>query len=143
MEKEELVSLLKAKGYKITPGRIAILEIFAKHTQPVNTEFVCDKLKKGKVNCVTVYRALESFERSGILKRVDLRKGSAYFEFPRKHHHHIICVNCGDVEDFDLCNIDKTYKDIIKKSSKFRRLEDHSLELFGVCNACAKSRSGS
>jgi Fur family zinc uptake transcriptional regulator len=138
MEKEGLISLLKAKGHKITPGRIAILEIFAENTQPINAEFVCGKLKKGRVNCVTVYRALESFEKSGILKRVDLRRGSAYFEFPRKHHHHIVCVDCGATEDFELCNVGKTYENIIRKSAKFRHLKDHSLELFGVCNECAK-----
>jgi len=135
--------LLKEKGCKITPARLAILEIFSKTNLPLNAGGVCRKLSKVKgkrINEVTVYRTLFSFAEKGILQRVDLRKDSVYFELIRKHHHHIVCTSCETVEDFDNNEIEKVIEKawgrIVGKSSKFKNIKEHSLELFGVCVKC-------
>ena len=139
--------LLKNAGYKSTGARLAILEVFSKNKLPLNAETVYKKVStKGgsasggkNINEVTVYRTLSSLEEAGILKRVDLRKNSVHFELTKEHHHHIICTNCERVEDFKNKKLEKVLENIkpSKFSSKFKLIKEHSLELFGLCRACA------
>lgn len=133
-------NILKEKGFKITPARLAILQAFTKNKLPMSAEDVCKKIKSKKINEVTVYRTLSSLEKGGILKRVDLRKDSVYFELADQHHHHIVCTNCNMIEDFKNLEIEKAiekvWKNIITKSSKFKSIREHSLELFGLCRMC-------
>lgn len=133
--------LLKEKGYKITPARMAIINIFAKSKIPLTAEDVLQELKRDKnnkdTNEATVYRTLASFAKDGVLKRIDWRKDSAYFELSQEHHHHITCVKCETVEDFESKELEKDLKNVIRSSSKFTNIRDHSLELFGLCKTCS------
>lgn len=134
--KEDLSNILKTKGFKTTPIRLAILEVFSHDCEPVNAESIFKKLKKQKVNIVTIYRTLLSFENAGILKRIDLQKDSIYYELATHHHHHIICTDCGLVEGFEGCDLDSLTDKVLKTSNKFNTITKHSLELFGVCKKC-------
>lgn len=133
--------ILKKKGYKVTPARLAILEIFMKKGDPMTAEDIFKELKKNKntkdINEATVYRTLSLFEEDEVLTKVDFRKESAYFELKKEHHHHITCLNCNTIEDFESTTIEKALKGIIRRSSKFINIKDHSLELFGLCVKCA------
>jgi Fe2+ or Zn2+ uptake regulation protein len=132
-------NILKNAGYKVTPARVAILEIFSKSKNPLDAETIYKQLKKkhNNINEVTVYRTLTSFTESGILKRVDLRKNSTYFEFASEHHHHIVCTKCDTVEDIENKELEKVLGKIVNKLSKFKRIKEHSLEFFGLCVKCA------
>lgn len=128
--------ILKANKLKMTPTRLAILEVFSADCKPVNAEYIFEKLKKQMINLVTIYRTLASFEKVGILKLVDLHKDSAFYELGAHHHHHIVCEKCGCVESFDDCDIKELSKKVLKNSSKFKEINQHSLEFFGVCKKC-------
>lgn len=130
--------LLKKAGLKATSARKHILKAFSSDCKPINAEYLYSKLKAKKINQVTIYRTLASMEIAGILKRVDLRKDSIYYELALNHHHHIVCTNCGKTEVFDICGIDTISQKILKKSSKFKTISQHSLELFGMCRTCTK-----
>lgn len=134
--KEDLSNVLKTSGFKTTPIRLAILEVFSHDCKPINAEYIHQKLKKQKVNIVTIYRTLTSFENAGILKRVYLQKDSVYYEMSGHHHHHIVCTDCGLVEGFDDCDLDNLSKKVLKSSDKFNTITKHSLELFGQCKKC-------
>ena len=128
--------LLKNLGFKITPTRLAILDVFDKNDKPIDANFIYKKLKED-INEVTIYRTLTSFEKSGILRKVDLRKDSIYFELNNDHHHHLICTKCGLIEDFrENKDIEKLLNQIVEKSTKFKNIKEHSLELFGFCKMC-------
>ncbi len=132
----DFIKLLKDNKFKNTPSRLAILEIFAKFDKPVSADFIYKKLK-GHINEATVFRTLLSFEKSGILRKVDLRKDSVCFELNSDHHHHMVCVKCGFIEDFKGSkDIEKLLEQIIEKSTKFKKITEHSLELFGFCKMC-------
>lgn len=131
--------MLREKGFKATPVRLAVLGIFLKHKIPLNAGTVFTKIVKKlkKTNEATVYRTLLSLEKGGILKRVDVRKDSVYFELSTNHHHHMFCITCSTIEDFEDSELEKVIEKIIGKSTKFKKIKDHSLELFGLCRACA------
>lgn len=131
--------ILKEVGFKITPSRLAILNTFSDDCRPINAENIHQKLKNKKINIVTIYRTLASFELAGILKRIELQKDSAYYELAGHHHHHIVCTDCGLVESFYECDIVPLSKKVLVHSSKFESVTKHSLELFGLCKSCNKS----
>lgn len=136
--KKDFSHVLKRAGLKVTPARKAVLEAFSSDCKPINAESIHEKLKVKGSNLVTVYRTLASLEASGILKRVDLRKGSAYYELADHHHHHIICTGCGKTDSFEACDIETISKDVLRKSSLFKTISEHSLELYGMCKSCSK-----
>src|SRR5882724_1153047 len=100
---DQLKSLLKEKGFKVTPGRLSILSILNKKHIPLSAEDIFKDLKGKKTDYATVYRTLASFEKAGIIKRVDLHKDEVYFEIVGDHHHHLVCTGCGTIEDFETC----------------------------------------
>jgi len=128
---------LKTKGLKVTPARLAIFETLFKIKHPETVQEIHKKLKKNKIDLVTLYRTLDSFEKMGLVRKVDLHKDAVYYELNMEHHHHIVCIKCGTIEDFKVCNIDLLTKKIIRKASNFKTINEHCLELFGICNACA------
>ncbi len=135
---KDFSAILKKANLKVTSARQAILETFSSDCKPINAEYIQEKLKGKGFNLVTIYRTLTSLETNGALKRVDLRKESTYYELADQHHHHVICTDCGRVEKFDACFAETLSKQALKSSEYFNSIGQHSLELFGVCNACAK-----
>lgn len=136
-----MFEILKEKGYKATSARLAILEIFTQNTIPLTAEDLLRELKRKKnnkdINEATVYRTLALFEKGGVLTKVDLRKGSSFFELNKKHHHHITCITCDTLEDFESGVIEKALGRVIRNSSRFISIKEHSLELFGLCKKCS------
>jgi len=133
---QDFSEVLRNGGYKATSGRVLLLQTLSREDTPVSVSYLEKKLKSA-VDKVTLYRALESMVVSGVVREVDFRHGHAHFELQvlRKHHHHIVCTNCGAVEDVD-CNTEPFVKQVVKKAKKFNRIQDHSMEFFGVCKKC-------
>lgn len=136
----DFTSLLRKHGYKATPGRIAILVILEKNSRPLSVPEI-DKQLKSKVDQVTIYRTLEAFTESGIVRKIDLQHPHAHYEIVlgHDHHHHIVCKKCGKVEDIELYKTETFEKDALKKSKLFSAIKNHSLEFFGICNTCTKT----
>jgi len=57
---------------------------------------------------------------------------------PESHHHHIVCEQCGALEDIENCNQVSLQKEILKHSKSFKVINSHSLEFFGICKNCGK-----
>lgn len=131
---------LKATGLKATLPRLKILEIFQKNSErhlsaeDVYRLLLADKLEIG---LATVYRVLTQFEQAGILSRNYFETGKAVFELNEgTHHDHIVCVDCGRVEEFHDEEIEKRQYDVA--SQKGFVIVDHTLAIYGRCMQCQK-----
>jgi len=129
--------LLQEHGFRLTPGRIAILLFLKKSKQPLSAIEIQNGMIH-KVDKVTLYRALEDFSQSRIVAKINLQGSATYYEFIRAdhHHHHIVCEQCGKLEDIENCNQTNIQKEILKYSKSFKIVNSHSLEFFGICKAC-------
>ena len=136
-QKLNLKKILSDVGLKSTEPRITVLKLLAELKYPMTAQEMHKKLGKDKNDLVTLYRTLASFEKTALVKRVNLQKDAVYYELNSDHHHHIVCTDCGKVEDFELCDVDHLTKKIVAKASNFKTIREHSLELFGVCTVCA------
>ena len=128
---------IREKGLKLTPSRLAILKTFSNKCHPLSAEDIKEENKAFKIDLVTIYRTLRAFEKAGLIKQVNLQKDAVYYEL-NSHHHHIVCKNCGLIEEFENCNIEQIIQKISLKHPSFSTISDHSLELFGICKACTK-----
>lgn len=132
------IDILRRYKLKVTPARESILSIFSDECKPVDADSIFRRLKGKSIDQATIYRNLITLEKIGLIKKVDLHKDSLYYELSESHHHHIVCNKCGLVESFDNCSVDHISEDILKKSSKFKRIDQHSFEFFGLCKLCLK-----
>lgn len=133
VRERKIPQILKKAGLKKTPPRDHVLNVFIKYKIPLTAEMIGQRLIHKDFGLATIYRALESFERAGLIRRVDLRANSVFYELSGHHHHHIICNSCGIIEELDKCFL-KT----LPRSKKFYQVFEHSLEFFGLCKKCAK-----
>ncbi len=131
---------LKSSGLKATLPRIKILEVFQRSTRRhMTAEDVYKMLLNdgADVGLATVYRVLMQFEQAGILSRNHFEAGKAVFELNEgKHHDHLVCLDCGRVEEFFDPEIEQRQKQIAQ--ARGFELQDHSLALYAACtkNPC-------
>ena len=126
---------LKNTGLKATLPRLKIMEIFQKSTQRhMTAEDVFRVLleEHSDVGLATVYRVLTQFEQAGILSRSHFESGKAVYELDEgKHHDHLVCLDCGRVEEFYDGEIEKRQQAVAK--TKGFSIADHALSLYANC----------
>ena len=128
--------MLNTKGLKATPVRKAILLVMKDIRKPITAEILFSRLSKG--DKATVYRNLKTLEEAGLIKRIDIRSTSVHYELADlPHHHHLVCMKCGLVEDIKGCTADTMIKAMEHKSKHFSIIKDHAFELFGICKTCS------
>ena len=128
-------------GHKIkaTPARIDVLRALSTEANPVSAAVLHQK-SGNAYDQTTIYRALEVLAKAGIVDKISLTGDRALYEisYGRAHHHHAVCTYCGDIEDVKGCE-ERNLNDSARAGLKrFKRLESHSLEFFGVCRKCDK-----
>ncbi len=128
---------LKKAGLKITAPRKEILQILSSNPLSAGEVQTVLKQKGFNVDLVTIYRTLELFTNLELVRKAQFEdKVTRYEMHPGEdHHHHLVCVKCGLVEDV-VINENKFVKEI-EKQSNFK-MERHSLEFFGFCEGCKK-----
>jgi Fur family transcriptional regulator, ferric uptake regulator len=128
-------SQLRRAGLKITAPRLKILEILANATvRHMSAEDVYRRLLElnEDIGLATVYRVLTQFESAGLVTRHHFEGGTAVFELNEgTHHDHIVCVDCGRVEEFADEDIEQRQRSIADRLGFV--ITDHSLTLHGHC----------
>lgn len=134
---EDNIKLLKKVGLKITEPRLTILALMQKHHN-VTTHFSAEDVYKllledgEEIGLATVYRVLNQFEEAKILARHNFEGNKSVFELlPKEHHDHIICVECGQVAEFQDPIIEERQKQVSAEHGF--ELQSHSLYLYGKC----------
>ncbi len=122
-------------GLKATVPRMTILDLFRKSaTRHLTAEDVYRQLLAENVDIglATVYRVLTQFEQAGLLERHHFESGKAVFELKDgKHHDHLVCLQCGCVEEFNDPEIERRQNKVAKERG-FAVVE-HALYLYADC----------
>lgn len=140
-KKDDFRQLLRKSGHKTTPSRLAILKVFREAKEPLSAQRVIELLPH-TIDQATVYRTLKSFKEKGILRPVDLRHNHAHYDLAAlEHHHHIICLRCGKIENVPHHGVAAMERSIAQSSKHFAEIRQHTLEFYGICKACARDGS--
>lgn len=124
---------LQGIGHRVTATRRAVLEAMSASPRPFTIEEICDAAPG--VGRATVFRTVKLLQESDVLCRLVLEDGGIRYQLSRSaHHHHLVCSNCGSVQEFSEAQLDG----LIERAAEANgfKLEGHSLELYGRCQAC-------
>jgi Fur family ferric uptake transcriptional regulator len=131
---------LKNTGLKATLPRLKILELFqGSERRHLSAEEVFKTLllEHADIGLATVYRVLTQFEQAGILSRSHFESGKAVYELNQgQHHDHLICTQCGKVEEFFDADIEQRQQTIATNLGWL--MQDHAMSLYGICETCQK-----
>src|SRR5574342_827255 len=126
---------LKEIGLKATLPRRKVLELFEhSKVRHLSAEDVYKSLMAEGIDIglATVYRVLTQFEQAGLLSRQHFETGKAVFELNQGgHHDHLVCLQCGKVEEFYDADIEKRQEKIAK--DRGFKIHDHSLHIYADC----------
>ena len=126
---------LKSIGLKATLPRLKILNLFENSDQRHLTAEDVYKilLNEGmEIGLATIYRVLTQFEQAGLLIRHHFESGKAVFELNEGgHHDHLVCIQCGQVEEFFDAEIERRQAKIAK--DRGFAIHEHSLQLYADC----------
>jgi Fur family transcriptional regulator, ferric uptake regulator len=130
------VDELKSSGLKATLPRIKILEVFqhAERRHMTAEDVFKALLADGSdIGLATVYRVLMQFEQAGLLTRSNFESGKAVYELNEgQHHDHLVCLDCGRVEEFYDAEIEARQRAVaVERGFK---LQEHSLALYAHCS---------
>ena len=126
---------LKSSGLKATIPRIKILDVFQHTSQRhMTAEDVFKALlnEGADIGLATVYRVLMQFEQAGLLTRSNFESGKSVFELDEgQHHDHLVCLDCGRVEEFFDAEIEQRQRSVAV--ARGFELQEHSLALYARC----------
>ena len=133
---------IKQAGLKVTAPRVKILSIL-EHSgkRHMSAEDVYKELLSHdeEIGLATVYRVLTQFEGAGLVCRRHFESGQSVFELNSgEHHDHLVCVKCSAVVEFLDPTIEARQERIA--AEHHFEIEDHSLVVYGVCQACQRKR---
>jgi Fur family ferric uptake transcriptional regulator len=126
---------LKTIGLKATLPRLKILDLFensdVRHMTAEDVYKVL--LKEGMdIGLATIYRVLTQFEQAGLLIRHHFEAGKAVFELNQGgHHDHLVCIQCGRLEEFFDAEIERRQAKIAKERGF--EIHEHSLQIYADC----------
>lgn len=126
---------LKSIGLKATLPRLKILNLFENSKERHLTAEDVYKLLLNEgmeIGLATIYRVLTQFEQAGLLTRHHFESGKAVFELNQGgHHDHLVCVQCGHVEEFFDSEIERRQVKIAK--DRGFNIQEHSLQIYADC----------
>jgi len=132
---------LKEMGLKVTGPRLKILKILEEN---LNRHFSAEEIYRlllqdgEEIGLATVYRVLTQFETSGLVIRHHFEGGYSVFEINEgQHHDHLVCIRCGQVNEFHDEIIEDRQCSIAAEHGF--KITDHALTIYGLCEKCADS----
>lgn len=132
-ELESVIRRLEAVHHRITPSRVAVIAAVLSHSGHFSVDDIVRQARA--VGRATVFRTMRLLTEMDIVCRVLMEDGSLRYRVSRRgHHHHLVCVSCGAVQDLDECAVGGLVRELAAATEY--EIEGHWLEFYGRCAAC-------
>lgn len=139
-----LLDALDRSAYRMTEPRRAVVRLIADRGGHFSAADLVDEARARRmaVGRATIFRTLDVMTDLSLVERIDLPSGEhAYVACEPVHHHHVVCSRCGRSDDVDDAGLRAVVRDIARRTGY--RIDDHRLELFGLCAACQAATTAS
>ncbi|MDD8017961.1 MAG: Fur family transcriptional regulator [Bacteroidota bacterium] len=140
LAKENFTKYLKGGNFRITPERFIILDAVMNIDGHFDADELFFQMKTSgqKVSRATVYNTLDLLQDCGLISKYRFGENHSKYEkaFGRPQHHHLICLECGDIIEFVNDRIEKIQKDVCDQNSF--KSQTSTLQIFGICSKCQK-----
>ncbi|MBN1767293.1 MAG: transcriptional repressor [Prolixibacteraceae bacterium] len=122
--------LISAKGLKVTPQRMRVLEaVYALDNHPT-ADNIIGYIRQTDPNIAsgTVYKVLETMVENQLIKRVQTEKGIMRYDGEMESHHHLYCSDCDCIEDYHNAKLDELLEDFFSK----HKIENYKIDSIRV-----------
>ena len=137
MTENTIVQQLSQAGHRITQPRLAVIRALLEDDSYASPSEIRERAKRyyPTIGLVTVYRTLDLLSELGFVRRIHAEDGChSYATANNGHHHHLICRRCGAAIEFQGCDLSSFLARVSQQTGY--TIEDHLLELVGVCSTC-------
>lgn len=138
---EQIIDKLRARDFRLTPQRLAVLKILAESRNHPTAEQVYNQVRQDfpSISLATVYKTVTLLKEIGELIELDTRDGSSHYDGNKPWpHSHVICTRCKDILDFDELSLDRLSDEAAVKTGF--RIVDLQLDFFGLCPRCQATK---
>lgn len=129
---------LKAAGYKLTNARQTVLKVIQQLGGHVTSAQVLEEVARidPAIGRASVFRTLDLFTRLAIIRPTFIESSltPSYVLMPDGHHHHVVCITCNRVIEFEDCDLAAMTAKLERRLNV--RIHGHLLEFYAVCNDC-------
>jgi Fe2+ or Zn2+ uptake regulation protein len=135
------LSRLRAQGYRLTPQRLAILQVLQKakrHLTPAEIYRLVSEDMPGLTEA-TVYRTLNFLVEQGLALVAHIGHGQLVYEYAEHDHHHLICRDCGEMQEIDHDALKALYRQFLEETGY--QIDTVHAIFFGSCPECQQERS--
>ena len=134
--KERVVEKLKSRGLKITPQRLAILEVLEENREHPSAEDVYRELTQRypTISYATIYKTLETLCEMGEIMEVNIEPHKKRYDPFTEPHHHYMCIKCGKILDISLDEVPMLQ--VSEEVKEKYGIVGMSLNFYGVCPSC-------
>jgi len=137
-----LIKHLKSTGkHRATPERFAILDAVLQSQGHFDAESLYYRLITSgvKVSKATVYNTLDLLQDCGLVSKYRFAENTSRYEkaFGRPNHHHLICLQCGDIIEFVNTRLERIQDEVCLE--KEFQAQSSTLQIFGTCAKCKKT----
>ena len=133
---------LRKAGLKVTVPRTKVLDVLEKHSASGQRHLSAEDVYKAlldageEIGLATVYRVLTQFEEAGLVRRHHFEGGQSMFELDEEPHDHIVCVDCGAIEEFHDPEVAERQRRIA--AERGYEIADQALVIYGLCRNCLR-----
>lgn len=143
LSEESIIQRLSRAGYRITQPRRAVIRSLLEDERYSSPAEVHQRAVRHcpTVGLVTVYRTLDLLSELGFVRRIHSEDGChGYAATNHGHRHHLICRQCGAAVEFEGCDLSPFLARLSQETGY--AIEDHLLELVGICATCQQLGTG-
>ncbi len=130
------LSWLREKGYRLTPQRLAILEVLRKAQGHLTPSEIYQQVAQDipGLTEATVYRTLNFLAEQGLVLVAHLGRGQLVYEYAKHDHHHLICKQCGEMREIDHLELSGLYQQFLINTGY--QINTIHATFFGHCPKC-------
>ena len=142
VELAPLLAAMDRAGYRLTESRRAVAQLVVDQDGHFSAAdlVVQARARRLALGRATIFRTLDVMSDVGVVERIDLLNGEhAYVACEQVHHHHVICARCARTTRVEDCGIGAVAHEVARLTGY--RIDEHRLELFGLCPACQRHAS--
>lgn len=136
LDNKKVTELLRQKGFKVTPQRLAIYNALCNTKSHPNAEMIFHKLQPyyPTMSLATIYKTVDILNEIGLINILNIGEDSFRYDANITPHAHICCLKCGRIEDLILPDLD-TIKTKVENQTNYE-LTDTKVYFYGTCSEC-------
>lgn len=135
-DQEEISRRLNINEYRLTKQRLAVLKALQGTKSHPDANWIYEKVRKEipHISLGTIYRTLGVLKEAGLLRELTFGSSLSRYDANTENHPHIVCTNCGRIDDLPL-PLPGKLEEQASKATGFL-ITDHRLEFYGLCPNC-------